>query len=153
MSRPATGEGSFLGGWFPLRLRLVLVLICAAALIPTSADAAGRDLAGLERAVDEIGALVLAADFQRAIARGKKTRPLGRDLPRSSEAMQARARLEVLICSAQIALGDRAEARRSIERAVYLWPLLSLDERTTSPRVLKLFRAVRASTEAARTAR
>ena len=148
-------------GWrFPWR-RLVLLLICAAGWLPTlpaeaaggAPSSAGREFAALERGVDDVEALVLAADFQRAITRGETTRQGVRNLPRTPESLQAQARLEVLLCTAQIALGDHSSARRSMQRAVYVWPLLALDERTTSPRVVKLFRAVKDNSGAARMAR
>jgi hypothetical protein len=149
-----------MSGWRLPPRQLVLLLICVVGLFPTRpADAAegtpvpARGLVALERAVDEIDALVLAADFQGAIERAEATRPGTRDLLRTPEALRARARLEVLLSTAQIALGDRPGARRSMQRAVYVWPLLSLDERTTSPRVVRLFRAVRGKGKATRSAR
>jgi hypothetical protein len=131
--------------------QLVLVLICGLGLLPLPrAEGAGlapapgsRDLALLNEAVNEIQALIFAADFQAAIAQAETARNAARDLPRGPEPLQMKARLEVLVSTAQIALGDRTAARSSIKRAVYMWPLLNLDERTTSPRVMKLFRAVR----------
>jgi hypothetical protein len=105
--------------------------------------AAGHDLPSFERGMGEVEALLRGADFEGAIRRAEKLRPLGRDVPRGPDTLKMRARLEVLLSSAQVALGDRSAARASMKRAIYLWPLLSLDERETSPRVLKVFEAVR----------
>jgi hypothetical protein len=134
------------------------VLVCALGLLPLShAEAAGltpapgsRELVVLHQAVDEIETLLFAANFQQAIAKARSARDGARNLPRGPESLQVKARLEVLLSTAQIALGDRAGARSSMKRAVYMWPLLSLDERTTSPRVLELLRAVRHQGKTAR---
>lgn len=137
--------------WHLRELRPVLTLIGVVGVLvahPAGAAGAGRsstlrDLPALERSVREVGSLVAEADFQAAIARAEATRRWAEDIPRSPDALRTRARLEVLLATAQIALGDRDGARRSMRQAVYVWPLLSLDERTTSPRVVRLFRAVR----------
>lgn len=151
MSRRTLRAGRALCGSRPSRPRLVRAGIAALAVgLALAGPAVGAGLTGFERRVDEIEALVLAADFQKALARGEATRPRGRDLPRSQDVLKERARLEVLLCSAEIALGNREAARRSMKKAVFLWPLLSLDERTTSPRVVKLFESVRGGAPARR---
>lgn len=144
MSEVVINGGSGTRGWGSPWGRRAWIVVCLTALLWAPAStAAGRDLATLQRAVNAIAERVRGADFQGAITRAETTRPIGRDLPRSPEALELRARLEVLLSTSQVALGDDAAARRSMERAVFLWPLLDLDERTTSPRVVKLFRAVR----------
>jgi len=138
--------------------RLAAALRCAAALLVLSPlpAAAGpppgpRDLGALQRSVAEIESLVAGAWFRKAIAAADATREWADDIPRSPEAKEARARLEVLASTAQIALGDEAAALRSMERAIYVWPLLHLDETTTSPRVVRLFHKLRGgSSRAAR---
>ena len=130
-------------------LRLALALLVAAGVCAVRpAGAAGGapaigDVAALERVLGEISSLVVSADFQGAIRRAEATRDWAGDVPRSPDGLRARAELEVLLCTAQIALGDRPGALRSMQRAVYVGPLLSLDESTTSPRVVDLFRAAR----------
>jgi hypothetical protein len=139
-------------------LRLVLLLFVVLELCEIRpASAAGgppapamRDLGALERAIDDIGRRVVTADFQGAISRAEAARSWAGDVPRSPDALQARAELEVLLCTAQVALGDRSGAQRSMQRALYVWPLLVLDDRTTSPRVLDVFRAVHGARAAGR---
>lgn len=132
------------------QIRLVLMTICAVAWLGTGpAWAAGggrsgpRTLAALQASVAQVEDLVHRAYFRKATGLAEATREWAADIPRSAEAAQARARLEVLLCTAQVALGDEAGALRSMQRAVYVWPLLSLDESDTSPRVVRVFRRVR----------
>ncbi len=127
--------------WIPGAL---LVGSCALALgLGTAQPASARGFAAFDAAVDEVERLVLTADFQGAIARAQRARDGARSLPRHREALERRARLEVLLASAQIALGRKADARKSMQRALYVWPLLSLDAKTTSPRVTRLLDEVR----------
>ncbi len=133
------------------RLALAMIGVLGLFLVLPSA-AVGQDLASLERAVEELEALVRVADFERAIGKAETARRGARNLPRSPASLRAQARLEVLLCTAQVAMGDGAGARSSMQRAVYVWPLLELDPRTTSPRLVKLFRAVRGNGGSARTA-
>jgi len=134
-----------------LTLRLGLTLLCASGLLDVRAgQAAGAgarprlpDLPALVGAVRETESWVAKAYFERAISIAEATREWADEVPADPEARQARARLEVLTCTAQVALGDEDAALRSMQRAVFVWPLLSLDESTTSPRVVKLFHQVR----------
>ncbi len=106
----------------------------------------------LDESLGEIEALVLEAHFATALGVAETTRSWADELPSSPEVREARARLNVLMSTAQIALGDEAAARESMERALAVWPLLVLDERTTSPRVVRLLRELQASRRAARKA-
>lgn len=133
----------------PSQVRLVLTVIGTLVLVASPALAAGgapsgpRTLSALESSVREVESWVHRAYFRKAVALADTTREWAADIPRSPSAAKARARLEVLACTAQIALGNEQEAIRSMERAVYVWPLLSLDESDTSPRVLRVFQRVR----------
>ena len=143
MSSPAVGRfrRGFLrsaAGCIP-----VLLMICLCVFAATGPSQASNETARFEDALREVAALVESADFQAAIARAEQARPLGRKVPRGPQTLESRARLEVLLSSAQVALGDRDGARSSMKRALYLWPLLSLDPRTTSPRVLKVLHEAR----------
>ncbi len=50
-------------------------------------------------------------------------------------------RLELVTATAQVALGREALAREAFARALSNDPELSLDPRTTSPKVLRVFHA------------
>ncbi len=114
---------------------------------------AADGLDALTRAVAEVDELVADAHFRTALAVAEKTRTWARDIPSSPEVREVRAQLDVLLATTQVALGRPRAARASLARAVQVWPLLSLDERTTSPRVVSLFRELRASAVAERHSR
>jgi hypothetical protein len=81
--------------------------------------------------------LIREARFDDALGAIEKLRP---DAVRPDE----RARLEVLAATAQVAFGDDAAARSSIERALRADPALALDESTTSPKLLRVLDDARA---------
>jgi hypothetical protein len=58
----------------------------------------------------------------------------------------------VLLCTAQVALGEQDAALESMRGAMAIWPLLTFDPRTTSPRVMEVFRKVRAGSTPAKPA-
>jgi hypothetical protein len=138
------------------KTRLVTTLLCVFAVVamrPAWADDAGgrarpHDLAQLEQAVAEVEALANGAHFEKAIEVAEATRRWADEVPRGPKSQEARGRMEVSVCTAQVALGDDAGALGSMERAVYAWPLLSLDESNASPRVVRLFRKLRDAPDA-----
>ena len=137
-------------------LRLALLWISALALVAAPASAgpgaqvASDGLAALSQAAGEIDELVANAHFRTAVAVAEKTRRWASEIPSSPEVREVRAQIEVLLATAQVALGETDGARASLASALRVWPLLSLDTRSTSPRVVEVFREVRASAAAAR---
>jgi hypothetical protein len=63
--------------------------------------------------------------------------------PSDPRIAKARARLHVLLATAHVALGERDLARRSLGRAIRLDPSLTLDARTTSPKVVAVLHEAR----------
>jgi hypothetical protein len=107
-------------------------------------------LRSADRALAKVEALVQGAHFDEAVALQRRARaaleplgatPLGRD---------RRARLEVLIGTAHVALGRRDLALESFERALAADPTLELDRARTSPKVMRVFDEVRTGTLARR---
>ncbi len=107
-------------------------------------------LRSADRALAKLEALVQGARFDEAVALQRRTRaaleplgatPLGRD---------RRARLEVLIGTAHVALGRRDLALEAFERALTADPTLELDRARTSPKVMRVFDEVRTGTLARR---
>ena len=98
-----------------------------------------QELAGIDR-------LLATAHFHTALAVAGATRDL---LDRFGEDPQLgvrRARLEVMAATAEVALGQRTPARRSMMRALRAVPDLVLDEREASPKLLELLREARLRT-------
>ncbi len=87
--------------------------------------------------LDRTEKMIRAARFDDALGELERLRSEAR---RPEE----RARLEVLAATAQVAFGDETAARKSIERALRADPKLALDERTTSPKLLRVFDDARA---------
>jgi tetratricopeptide (TPR) repeat protein len=122
-------------------------LLCAAASIalaePAPAPAGERSAersAPPASAVAEIDALLRAARFEEAAARSDALREeLG-----SGEALLLRAQLEVAAGTAYVALEREDAARECFRRALSAEPALDLDPAATSPKVLRVFRSVRA---------
>ena len=124
---------------------LTLLLGAALAAAPSTAS----DIDDLDGALGEIQQLIDGAHFRTALAVAESGRELTAPLEPTPEAREASARLEVLAATCQVALGDESGARESLTRAVRLWPALSLDERNTSPRVVRIFDGLPASPPAA----
>jgi hypothetical protein len=133
-----------------LAFAFALTTATAAVCIPAGSargESAPRaaDLTALETSIREIETLLLDANFTTAVGVAESTRAWADEIPSSPEVREARSRLQVLLATGWIALGDEEAARDSMRRAVAVWPLLTLHERTTSPRVLAVYRAVRTS--------
>ncbi len=95
-------------------------------------------LAHVDRELTEIDALLASSHFHAVLSVAELTRELLSTLEGQPLLGTRWARLEVMTATAQVALGRRAVAQRSMMRALQAEPTLSLDERTTSPKVLEL---------------
>ncbi len=103
---------------------------------------AARRAAGL---VEDGETSLRAARFEEALGRALAAREALEGLDRQPDVEPLRARGEVLAGTAQVALGDDAGAQESFERALAADPSLRLDPMTTSPKVLHVLEAARAS--------
>ena len=103
------------------------------------------DRVALLQAVGEIEDLVQGARFRTAIGVAESTGAWAKELPPAPEVRDARSRLWVLLATAQLALGEDAAARSSMDRALDDRASLELPEDTTSPRVLALLEQARAA--------
>jgi hypothetical protein len=101
-------------------------------------------LARLDVEIAELDGLLAEAHFHTVLALANATRELLDGLDPDSRLASRRAHLEVMTATAQVALGQRARARRSLRRAILADPDLTLDEREISPKVLGLLRELRA---------
>lgn len=133
--------------WLPLFSALAAGAAAPSAATASTADGVRDGAAGLERIDRELGeieALLADAHFHTALGLADATRALLE--PRDDDPARAarRARLELLTATAQVALGHRARARESLRRALVADPALELDERETSPKLVKLLREARA---------
>jgi hypothetical protein len=93
--------------------------------------------------LDEAEGLVRQAHFEEALEKAAKAREA---LPQSGDQAalrQRRARADMIAGTAQVALGEDADARASFERALQTDPSLRLDRTSTSPKVLRAFDAAR----------
>jgi hypothetical protein len=109
-------------------------------------EPAGR-AAGANALEDEVraaDALLREARFEEALERTDRIRagldPLGDGV----EARRLRVRTEVVAATAHVALDREHEARDCFRRALAAEPALDLDPAATAPKVLRVFRAVRA---------
>jgi hypothetical protein len=123
-------------------------LACAAALATCALPGAARE-GGLERWVAEIEALVADAHFHTALVLAQTAREEAdrrAEDRASADALapaRARARLELLAATSEIAIGRRAAAARSMRRALRADPELRLDEAEASPKLVELWRRAR----------
>jgi hypothetical protein len=133
---------------------LLLSTLCPSAALhaspepsPPAANPPREDLsnllAHLDRELAEIDTLLASAHFHSVVSVAKLTRQLLSAREGQPELSTRRARLEVMTATAQVALGRRGVAQRSMMRALQAEPALSLDESTTSPKVLELLREAR----------
>jgi hypothetical protein len=93
--------------------------------------------------LNEAEGLVRQAHFEEALATATKAREAVPQTGDPAELRQRRARADVIAGTAQVALGQDADARASFERALQTDPSLQLDRASTSPKVLRAFEAAR----------
>jgi len=113
------------------------------AVAAAESQGATARLAQVDRELAEIDGLLATAHFHTALAVVPATRDLLDRVAGHPQLGARRARLETQAATAQVALGRRAQARRSLERALRADPDLALDERQASPKVLELLREAR----------
>jgi hypothetical protein len=109
-----------------------------------AADEAAR-LQRADREIAEIEELLAGAHFHPALGLAEAARDVLDAAGADPLHDERRARLEVAIATAEVALGRRAQARESMRRALRAAPGLALDERTTSPTVPEALREARRS--------
>jgi len=93
--------------------------------------------------LDEAEGLVRQAHFEEALETARKAREAVPETGDQAALRKRRARADVIAGTAQVALGQDAEARASFERAIQTDPSLRLDRANTSPKVLRAFEAAR----------
>ena len=94
----------------------------------------------------EIGALeeqVRSAQFERAVAAAPALRSRLARAPAGGTRTSLTAQAEVLVATAELALGRTAEADASLKRALAADPKLALDPATTAPKVIRALGAAR----------
>ena len=100
-------------------------------------------LVQLDRALAEIDGLLATAHFHTVLALARKSRSQLDTLGPDAGLASRRIQLEVMAATAEIALGRRSQARRSLQRALEVDSDLVLDEQATSPKVSSLLRELR----------
>lgn len=88
-------------------------------------------------------ALVRGARFEQALAAAERIRPTLASFESAPGGTRRRSQLEVLSATAEIALGHLQAARESFERALAADPGLELDASSISPKIRRVFEAVR----------
>jgi len=99
------------------------------------------EVEGVLRAADT---LLREARFEETLERTEELRAEIASLGDGAEARRLRARNEVMAATAHVALDQDAAARECFRRALAAEPALDLDPAATAPKVLRVFRAVRA---------
>jgi hypothetical protein len=118
-------------------------LLCAAA-----SSGHAQSATAIADALEELDAQVRAARFEEAVARADGMRAaLG---PESADDPLLRVRLEVTAATAYVALDRESAARDCFRRALVAEPALDLDPASTAPKVLRVFRSVRAEPRSSR---
>ena len=100
-------------------------------------------LVQLDRELAEIDVLLATAHFHTVLALASKSRGQLDTFGPGAGLAARRVRLEVMAATAEIALGRREQARRSLQRALGVDARLVLDEQATSPKILSLLRELR----------
>lgn len=126
--------------------RWIASLVLCAGLLPVPFHSVSAetpaDLEALDEIVDEVDDLIRDAHFPTAISVAQTARTWADEAGSSPEVRARRARLQVLVATAHVALGQTDLARESLRRALSLAPHLVFDEATTSPKVLAVLRDV-----------
>jgi tetratricopeptide (TPR) repeat protein len=115
-----------------------------AAPAPAPAGDPGAGLASVEEGVRAADTLLREARFEEALDRTERLRAELAGLAAGPEARRLRARTEVMAATAYVALDREDAARECFRRALAAEPALDLDPATTPPKVLRVFRTVRA---------
>jgi LysM repeat protein len=113
----------------------------AAAPAPVPASAA---LLPVDCAILDSDESLRSARFEQAIDQANEARRLLRALEPQPGIAERRARVEVLLGMAEVALGRDPEARASFARALEADPLLTLAPGEVSPKILRIFEDARA---------
>jgi hypothetical protein len=115
-------------------------------LLPTIAAASepSSTLTALDEALSEVQLLLSEAHFLSGLGVAQSTSRWAQGLPTSDDVLERRALLQVMIATAQVALGEHDSARESLRGAVDLDPWLVLPEKTTSPKLVRIFRQLHA---------
>ena len=118
---------------------------------PATAEDAGATaaLARVDQELGEIDTLLATAHFHTALAVAQATRDLLDRIGEHPQRGARQARLEVMAATAEVALGRRMPAQRSMLRALRADPNLDLDEREASPKLLELLREARLGMDSA----
>ena len=107
-----------------------------------SGDAAQR--------VDELDALLREARFDEVVERADRLREELDAAGEGADLRRLRVRLEVAAATAEVALDRPQAARDAFRRALAAEPALDLAPEATAPKVLRVFRTVRAEARAQR---
>ncbi len=146
---PRTRATALRGGRRALAIGACLLGLVGAPAAARAATDEAPEYASLVRSVSEVESLIRDAHFRTAVGVAESTREWADRIPSRPEVRELRSRLQVLLATAWIALGQDDDARRAMRRAVAVWPLLELDTDSSSPRVVALWRAVRSDQHAA----
>lgn len=130
-----------------IRGRLFELGVCTAlatgAVSAAASSTRADDLQVAERAVAEVSQLLADAHFRPARSVAEATLEQTGRADASPQLQARRARLHVLLATAQVALHDEEAAHESLRRALALEPTLALDTATTSPKVVRALREAR----------
>ncbi len=117
---------------------------------PTTASREARSQGEFRELRSAVGALeeqVRTAQFERAIAAAPALRSQLERAPRGGTRTSLIAQAEVLVATAELALGRSDAADASLRRALTADPALALDPATTPPKVLRALAAARGTGE------
>ena len=115
--------------------------------VPPGEAVGAAEVEGGLRAADT---LLREARFEEALERTEELRGEIAALGDGAGARRLRARNEVMAATAHVALDQEEAARECFRRALAAEPALDLDPAETAPKVLRVFRAVRAEPRGAR---
>jgi hypothetical protein len=113
---------------------------------PAVASREARNQSEFRELRSAVGALeerVRTAQFEQAIAGGAALRKRLERAPAGGTRTSLIAQSEVLLATAELALGRAGDADKSLRRALAIDPALALDPATTSPKVLRALDAAR----------
>jgi hypothetical protein len=153
------GQGGHLGSerraaataavWLLLALAAPGALAQPAAAPRSPGDASGA-LAPTEADVRDLDTLLRAARFEEVVEGADRLREELDAGGEGSDVRRLRVRLEVAAGTAEVALDHADAARGCFRRALAAEPALDLDPDAIAPKVLRVFRSVRAEARAPR---